>query len=317
MNYHVDNNLDLFEFHDAEFSFIGFEKNELVLSAKHLNIHENTPQNPHECDMEIDLAKFVFCGFNVISFEPMGTYQVADDGTWYTNEPQIIYSGEEAEELFLNEIKNGITINCVDVYKKGSKTHIELNTCANACFFATFSFDEVFVEWNQYCKKAWYELHKQYIHKGYLITPTGEEETEIHIVYDEEDTYSQGKLEKGPTVSVGVEYNGEQLWGQGKEDLWEYAFANVQKQLPAGVLLKCCMTCRHGNMCPYGNESGKLFCTKGLIVNSKDDMCNLFDNSETNKIYERVKSVADNCDEYSQQSKDYYTYNDYLYHLDK
>ena len=46
-------------------------------------------------------------------------------------------------------------------------------------------------------------------------------------------------------------------------------------------------------------------------------MCNLFDNSEAYKIYEKVKSVADNCDEYSPQSKDYYTYNDYLYQLDK
>ncbi len=46
-------------------------------------------------------------------------------------------------------------------------------------------------------------------------------------------------------------------------------------------------------------------------------MCNLFDNRDTYKVYERVKSVADNCDEYSPQSKDFYTYNDYLYQLDK
>ena len=59
MKYRVENELDLFEFHDAEFSFISFEKNELVLSAKHLNIHENAAQNPHDCDMEIDLAEFV------------------------------------------------------------------------------------------------------------------------------------------------------------------------------------------------------------------------------------------------------------------
>ena len=160
-------------------------------------------------------------------------------------------------------------------------------------------------------------MHKQYIHKGYLITPAGEEETEIHIVYHEEDTYFQGKLEKGPTVSVGVKYNGEQLWGHGKEYLWEDAFANVQKQLPDGILLKCCMACRHGNMCPFGNEPGKLFCTKGLIVDSKEDMCNLFIDQENSKIFDRTKSVADSCNEYTPQSNDYYTYNDYLYHLEK
>lgn len=317
MKHRVKNNLDLFEFHDAEFSFVDFDNNELTLSAKHLNIHKNTKENSHDCDMEIDFAEFIFAGFHVVSFEPMRAYQVDDDGNWYTNEPQVIYSDKEAEKHFLDEIKNGITINCIDICKKDNKTYIELSTCAQSCFFATFSFNEVSVEWDKYCKKAWYELHKQYIYKGYLLTPAGEVKTEIHIVYHEEDTYYQGKLEKGPTVSVGVKYNGEQLWGQGKDYLWVDAFANVQKQLPVGVLLKCCMTCQHGNMCPYGNEPGELFCTKGLTVDSKEDMCNLFDNRENSKIFDRTKNVADSCNEYTPQSNNCYTYNDYLYHLEK
>ena len=65
MKYRVENKLDLFEFHDAEFSFVRFDKNELVLSAKHLNIHKNATQNPNDCDMEIDFAEFVFIGFDV------------------------------------------------------------------------------------------------------------------------------------------------------------------------------------------------------------------------------------------------------------
>ena len=317
MKYRVENNLDLFEFHDAELSFACFDENKLTISAKHLNVHKNTEENPCDDDMEIDLAEFVFSEFDVISFEPMRAHQVDDDGNWYTNEPQIIYSNKEAEKHFLNEIKNGITINCIDICKKEKKTYVELSTYAQTCFFVTFAFDEVFVEWDEYCKKAWYELHKQYIYNGYLITPKGEEETKIHIIYHEEDTYYQGELEKGPTVSVGVKYNGEQLWGRGKDYLWADAFANVQKQLPDDVLLKCCMTCRHGNMCPYGNEPGKLFCTKGLIVGSKEDMCNLFDDQENSKIFDRIKSVADSCNEYTPQSDDYYTYNDYLYRLEK
>ncbi len=50
------------------------------------NTHENAAQNPHDCDMKIDLAEFVFVGFDVISFEPMRAYQVDGDGNWYTNE---------------------------------------------------------------------------------------------------------------------------------------------------------------------------------------------------------------------------------------
>ncbi len=314
MKYRVENKLDLFEFHDSEFSLISFNKDELITSAKYVNIHKSANQNPYDSDMEISLAKFVFTGFNVISFEPMRAYQVDDEGHLYTNDPQIIYNGGEAEKHFLNEIKNGITINCIDICKKENKTYIELSTCAQSCFFATITFDEVVIEWDEYLKKAWYELHKQYIHNGYLIAPTGEEETEIHIIHHEEDTYYQGKLEKGPTVSVGVKYKEEQLWGRGQEYNWEDAFADVQKQLPEGVLLKCCMTCRHGNMCPYGNKPGELFCTKDLTINSKEDMCNLFDNHE---MFERLKSVADSCDQYIPQSNDYYTYNSYLYFLNK
>lgn len=317
MKYRVENKLDLFEFHDADFFLISFDKNKLIISAKHVNIHKSASENPHDCDMEIDIAKFFFANFEVVSFEPMRAYQVDDEGNWYTNDPQIIYNGKDAEKHFLNEIKKGITINCIDICQKENKTYIELSTCAQACFFATITFDEVVIEWDEYLKKAWYELHKQYIYKGYLITPTGEEETEIHIIHHEEDTYYQGKLEKGPTVSVGVKYKEEQLWGRGKEYNWEDAFADVQKRLPDGVLLKCCMTCRHGNMCPYGNKPGELFCTKDLTINSKEDMCNLFDNNETYGTFERAKSVADSCDKYSPQSNDCYTYNSYLYFLNK
>ncbi len=315
MKFCVKNELELFEFHDAEFSFVDLNKNRLVLASKHLNIHKNVTQNPYDYDMEIDYAKFVFSGFEVISLELMRAYKVDDDGNWYTNEPQIIYNGKEAEKHFLNEIKNGITINCIDICKKENKTYIELSTCAQAYFLVTFAFDEVFVEWDEYRKKAWYELHKQYIHQGYLITPAGEEETEIHIVYHEEDTCFQGELDKGPTVSIGVKYNDEQLWGQGKDYLWVDAFANVQKQLPVGVFLKCCMTCQHGNMCPFGSEPGKIYCTKDFIINSKEDMCNLFNYDERFRTAEMIKNVAHSCDEYRHQSNDYYTYNDYLYYL--
>ena len=317
MKYHVENNLDLFEFHDADVSFVSFDNNELILSARHLNIHKNTDENPNDNDMEITLANVTFLKFKVLSFEPMRTYQIDDDGKWYTNEPRVIINGKEAEIHFLENAKKGFSINCIDVCKQKTRTKIEFSASTPNPFFTTISFEDVVIEWNEYCKKAWYELHKQYIYKGYLNTPAGEVETEIHIVCHEEDTYFQGKLEKGPTVSVGVKYNGRQLWGQGKDYLWVDAFANVQKQLPDGVLLKCCMTCRHGNMCPYGNEPGKLFCTKGLIVGSKEDMCNLFDDQENSKIFDRIKSVADSCNEYTPQSNDYYTYNDYLYRLEK
>ena len=314
MKYRVENRLDLFEFHDAELSFTDYRYNQLILSAKHLNIHKGVPENPHNSDMELDLAVMSFTGFEVLSWEPMRNYQIYDTGNWFTEEPQIIYKGKEAESRFWNSIRKGFSVNCVDICTMDNKTCINLSISTPAYSFVTLTFENVAVEWDTYYGKAWYELHKQFMRKGYLLTPSGEQETEIHIVYHEEPPESSGAPQGSFTISIGVKYGGKELWGCGKEYLWEDAFAKVQKQLPEGVFLKCCMTCRHGNMCPYGNKPGEIFCTKGFIIRSKDDMCNWFDSCEIDKAPERTKNVADSCKDFQPQDKDYYTYSDYLYY---
>ncbi len=318
MKYRIENRLDVFEFHDAEFSLVEYDQHELVLSAKHLNIHRDAQENPHDCDMEIDVARMILTQFEVISCEPMRAYQKDADGNWYTDEPQIIYTGEEARNYFLREIKKGIAINGIDICKKGNRSQIEWSTCGPPCFFATFTFAGTVVEWDAYCTKAWYELHKQYRSNITLMTPDGETETKIRIICHEEDVYNpDGQLEEAPIVTVGIEYDGKEYWGQGKAYTWEDAFADLQKKLPDGVFLKCCLTCRHGNMCPYGDEPGTLFCTKEFDIRSPKDMCSLFDDNENSKIFDRTKNVTDRCKEYRPQNKDDYTYNDFLYYLEQ
>ena len=68
-------------------------------------------------------------------------------------------------------------------------------------------------------------------------------------------------------------------------------------------------------MCPYGNTENQLFCTKDIRIVSKEDMCNLFD--QTDPFEERSVASLDFCDDFVYQSDDYYTYNDYLYQLNK
>lgn len=317
MRYCVNNQLNLFQFHDAELSFISLDESRLVVSAKHLNIDKNADVNPHDYDMEIELAKISFYEFEILTFEPMRAYKIDEDGNWYTDEPQIIFKDKDAEQHFIDEVKRGITINCIDIREENNKTLLEISTCAKKCFFATFAVDGNSVEWDKYLKKAWYELHKQYKYKTTLITPTGEFETDIHIICHEEDMYYQGELEKAPVVDVGIEYDGKNIWGHGHDYLWVDAFADLQKQLPEDVILKICLTCRHGNMCPYGNKPGEVFCTKDLLINSKEDMCNLFDNSKEYEIENRSKNYTDNCSYYQPQSWNDFTYNDYLYWIDK
>ncbi len=136
-----------------------------------------------------------------------------------------------------------------------------------------------------------------------LISPTDKIVVPLQIKFNDCDT------------EMKLAYNGIQYTGKGSDYLWEDAFANLQKELPKEVKLACCMTCRHGNMCPYGNKPNELFCTKDISVNSKIDMCDLFD--KTDAYNERKVFSCGFCDEFAYQSETFYTYKDYLYQLHK
>lgn len=87
----------------------------------------------------------------------------------------------------------------------------------------------------------------------------------------------------------------------------------LQGKLPRDVKLLCCMTCRHGNMCPFGNEPRELYCTKNIKVNNKNQLAELFNE---NKINQDNKAYCDYyCNDYEEQDTNNYTYNDYLYYL--
>ena len=310
MKYRIENQLDLFEFHDSEVSLVGFDKKDLTVSVKHLNIHKDAKENPHDCDMEISLANICFQNIHILSVEPARAYRSDADGNLYTDEPQIIFTGKDAEKKFIRELKNGFTINCIDIRQFGEHKTIEINTTALECFSAILSFSDIIVEWDEYRKKAWYELQKQYFYDITLITPDGEQKGSLYIACNKED-------ERNPTVDVNIKYQDQEIWGHGKDHLWVDAFADLQKQLPDGVILKCCLTCRHGNMCPFGNKPGEVFCTKDLEISSKEDMCKWFDTADSDEIESRSRNYADTCEDHKHQSSDYYTYNNYLYELEK
>ena len=142
-----------------------------------------------------------------------------------------------------------------------------------------------------------------------LLTPAGTVMAPIKITYDRKEVIAVPKSE------ITLIYNGVEYSGSGSDYLWTDTFADLQTKLPENVKLACCMTCRHGNMCPYGNVENELFCTKELIITGKEDVCNLFD--QTDPFEERAVASLDYCDDFICQSDEYYTYNDYLYQLSK
>ncbi|MBO5097191.1 MAG: hypothetical protein J6B96_02625 [Agathobacter sp.] len=141
-----------------------------------------------------------------------------------------------------------------------------------------------------------------------LLSPMGKITAPVQIYYDESDVADT-------LVEINLTYNNTLYQGNGIDYLWIDAFADLQRKLPDDIKLACCMTCCHGNMCPYGNRENELFCTKDLIITTKDDMHKLFD--ETDPFVERVVASLDYCNDFVYQNDDCYTYNDYLYHLRK
>ncbi len=140
-----------------------------------------------------------------------------------------------------------------------------------------------------------------------LLTPAGKVLTPIQIVYDDTEVIAN------PSSEITLRYNGNEYKGYGTDYLWTDTLADLEINLPENVKLACCMTCRHGNMCPYGNKENQLFCTKDIKITSKEDMCDLFD--QTDPFEERAVASLDFCEDFVYQSDNYYTYNDYLYQL--
>lgn len=142
-----------------------------------------------------------------------------------------------------------------------------------------------------------------------LLTLNGKVIVPMQITYDDKDVIEIPKSE------ITLIYDGVEYKGNGIDCLWTDTFADLETRLPKDVKLACCMTCRYGNMCPYGNEENQLFCTKDLKITCKEDMCNLF--VQTHPFEERAVESFGFCENFVYQSDDYYTYNDYLCYLTK
>ena len=313
MKYSSTNQLHDYEFHDSEWTLDHLTRDTLVVFIKHLNIHKGTVQNDTDSDMEIELAKVTFQGFDVQKFEPGRTWKMGADGESYTDEPLVIFKGKEAYSKLVNELQYGLTMYHLE---QDENNVCSVDAFGESPFFAAqFSFDSVTVEWDACRKKAWYELHRQYKRQIHLATPEGDRLIDMHIICHDEDVHYKQGFEKAPIVNVGIKYNGHELWGRGKDYLWVDAFADLQKQLPQDVTIKGCLTCRHGNMCPVGNKPDELFCTKDVLITQKSDL--YFYTEDETEREKRSRGYTCICGEYQPQTENYYTYNDYIYQLNK
>ena len=178
-----------------------------------------------------------------------------------------------------------------------------------------FTFDGVRIEWDAYDGKAWYEGHKSQKKDLLLSTPSGDVTVEASFREHNVPVYNNGVLIDPDSMTVTVTYDGKAYWSTPSCHTWEAAFASLQRSMPEGVKIKCCLTCAHGNFCPYGNKSGEIFCLKNDKPKNKLDVCDLLNGGKD--LDEKRKEISFVCPDFKEQSEDHYTYNDYLHCLKK
>ena len=120
------------------------------------------------------------------------------------------------------------------------------------------------------------------------------------------------ELNVGAKIVIKIKYKENTYTGTGKNLEWTDAFANLQKALPDGVNIQCCMTCKHGTLCPYGNIPNYIFCSKNVVINDKNDVIEWLDKANVEDI---KKSSLGLCEQYEASNENDYTYNDYFYYL--
>ena len=313
MKYTSINRLQDFEFHDSKWELVKWIKiantDCVTFKARLLNVHKNAAPNNSGVDMEIKEATIKFGDIVIKEYERMRSITFDENGNEILGEPQVIHKGDEARKMFEKDLEGEITVLYLGESNNGEYELEGIGYNYN-CFMVRFSVSTVKIEWNDYSGAAWYELNRHLQKKITLSTPNGDSICDVHILYHDEEAYTDPS-----NVKVRLFYGGRLIEVYGKDYFWVESFADLQKQLPDGVRLKCCLNCRHGNMCPFGNPPGKVFCTNGAIIQSKDDMISYIDDNP--EWYKNERFYTDVCESFIEQTDDYYTYNDYLYRLNE
>ena len=311
MKYTSIDRLEDFEFHDSEIKLLEWSKvgnmEKLSLSAKMLNVHKDAAPNNEGVDMEIKEAVISFFDITILEYELTASEIIDEKGNRRQYRPAVIYKDKSAREMFDKELEKPFTVLHL---VKNDNGEYELGAMGSDFFIVRFCFGTVRISWDDYSKAAWYEIKQWRTAKVTLSSPDGDAICDARIFFfDEEACSDQSK------VAVTLTYDGTQYQGYGRDYFWVESFGHQKKKLPDGVRLKCCLNCRHGNMCPYGNPPGEVFCTKGTTISSKDDMISYIDNNP--EWHEQNRFYTDVCDDFEEQTDDYYTYNDYLCWLNK
>lgn len=299
----VTDNLDDFEFQDAYVKAAEYRQPKLILHVDGLNIRKEATQNSYSCDMQIDDACITFQDIMLDKYveHSFATGKIA------VSKNDLEYSGEEAKRLFQQAFKKGFLINTLSPTIQGVcligmlPDSPEDNN--DASFFSMYiRFVSVSVKWQNCCAQAWHVRQNQKNYPLCIASPGRELTVEALLSAREEK-------ENSPSRTVSATVDGVLYIGTAEST--ELALIDIAKQLPGRCSIKSCLSCRHGNFCPFGNADNEIFCIKDFSPKQKSDLYEVTQNG-----LERIKRrhlLFDLCPDYMPAIEEYYHYNDYLY----
>jgi len=159
MRFQSINRLRDFEFHDSMWSLADCDSASFAFDVTALNLHQDAPQNPESCDMEIETARVSFMGFRLAAYEPGVAWTTDASGKSCPTESLKSYTGDEAIALFLREAKHGIWAYALAQADSGEWV---LSGCGEKPYFEVrFSFGQALIEWDAFRRPAWYVLQSR------------------------------------------------------------------------------------------------------------------------------------------------------------
>ena len=279
-----------FVFMDTTWELLRREENDLTFRIRDLCVSKDEPNNPESCDLQTEEAIVTFRDFELIRAENL--------------------DGDECMDLLTNESLFVLNFDPIE-------DHWVIQAMAPDFLQAELRFSAIQIEWDGFTRAAWYELTKYHLRDVVLSTPEGEKSVELTIrTFHEDPLDTVHNPVEAPHAIAGVSYNGRDYFARGEDDyLWLDAIAALQNQLPEGVTIKGCVTCRHGNLCPTGNNPDEVFCTKDVTIKEKRDL--FFCTEDPDERAKRSREFFHTCEDWQSQSEEFYTYNDFYDLLNK
>ena len=163
MLYCATNELDNFQFHDAEIKEMALTNKGMTWSVSAINATTSNTQNKNSKDMCVSLATMTF-DTPLIESIVFSAYTVHDSNNNLIEDVKAVSAKPKEYSEILSESTNSYCF----IYGMGELLKVEgerYRACFNidggaGNFYFTFTFSKSIVEWNEYSGEAWYEHPK-------------------------------------------------------------------------------------------------------------------------------------------------------------